>query len=1396
MHRPGFQGARERTHYPHIYVDTQHNEVHLLVGVCMASNSSQPDQSSTDVGADTLKPFKTFCEGNEREGILSAKASIEQYISDLIEDITHLFVLKSEPFELRVARQQKISRLMQLKNYAELLEKVTKTFSTEYGSIVLPESGITALLSDPDANVCAVSLQGAGIEDSVVLREKFGQAEGGSIAAADVRLILGDRSGSFVSFQNTIATSVPAYVMACFRNLDGGFDKSLMECKLGAGLSQFVCGMFEKYRTLQRDSSNNFLSVGGENCFVDEKPKELERFKCVVYRESALLFMCPEVADSMSRGVVLSRSDKLAQITQLLVSILGVSTQERHWCIHQYSSLTGIVELYYQESLEHILNDGLKRKFNDRLTQTKLFSHEALVPSVEFAFKSAYPDHLQSPGVLTEQAEGEVAPKKQSVTLYEQVMRIKRPADRVKKMLSLMGVNVTYSTVSKDGVLNITGSEKEIARVRGILNKYMKHVHCNPELNHVVHGYVSTERAESICTFVRGNHSANDWLVSCMKETPRSTKERINRLTQALFVLGISEARGNVIFNDDNTHIVGFSIKIKLSELWLLASLVPPALGERTPRITAPVPESAAESESIILDERGAELIFSVLTSIYGDQDLKVNEVLNRVSLTDDNAKALQDALRLLGVQWIKIEGRRVERGDGMLPAYSYELMLPRGRVQDLMTILERHASDVSPVQTHDAEQYLEVSEKPDPMYHWILSDATLDQIRHYQNRLSLPVGHKDRLVAGLRLAAALNGKSASDLTIEEFVQCLVRTKMPKANSERDWLRVKVGRYKDRANRRFWTDVEVELLSDIAVSVGVTVASTKKRVRILAMAPGLISTHGRIDYHSPDRAKVITDKGSLNEAAYIDLLKSRLLPIFMYVNTATPDAQKAVVSMPGMLCGENVDEVLRKNSAWCMDMAVKQLLSENTFKKISSVFYDSLDRLPTPIASGVINDVTYVRSTSAKGCTAAAKLESTLQNGWAGDRYKQFVLVSMGAITELTNPLELLQVVLAEKTNLATSWQAERTRLGGICAVPKNIAIAGSVAKPCELLSHKEAERIGERTKMHRQTKADQQRAADNVAWKEFCADRMKLKERYPGQKPRTFDALKPYWKQVVHHPRPYFFVEKQNKSYETDGSSVGSTRYIFSPQDWRERTVYRQARDRLEAQEIADEGKAWREYKSYQQKLAAEHPSKSALMEVCEDKKTGHPDYQMHPRPYFVPITDISPKTVYAFSSEAWYKGAEVRAAEEVKRSKRAHEEEPDEGKLDQDESAAKRVRFAEQPAYHKKRPVLWRRNAGPSTRSAEQYTQDDLVVWALYCRYLKRERPALTDIYGSEKPVMKYYRYSAVPISFYDRTFNHDTGKFEHHFNMNDWKGSETYKQLRDEKASAECRDTLPRP
>ncbi|MGJ3502360.1 hypothetical protein ACR9PU_13890, partial [Piscirickettsia salmonis] len=183
--------------------------------------------------------------------------------------------------------------------------------------------------------------------------------------------------------------------------------------------------------------------------------------------------------------------------------------------------------------------------------------------------------------------------------------------------------------------------------------------------------------------------------------------------------------------------------------------------------------------------------------------------------------------------------------------------------------------------------------------YHVLMNEATFGKAAGYLDELK-----ENPSLAGKYLRTALQDVDLSRLSVEEFLDHLIRTKR-----YRVFANLEVG-YHPQAD---WSLVEACILADIAVTMDVDAYDNGRHhdpqvhpeplALNLTFIPGPVLGTGN-GAMTPDMEECIVD-GRIDQESYYQLIERRFLPYFAEVNEcAGRKGRDAFMPIPGVGCGE------------------------------------------------------------------------------------------------------------------------------------------------------------------------------------------------------------------------------------------------------------------------------------------------------------------------------------------------------------------------------------------------------------------------------------------------------------------------------------------------------------
>lgn len=184
------------------------------------------------------------------------------------------------------------------------------------------------------------------------------------------------------------------------------------------------------------------------------------------------------------------------------------------------------------------------------------------------------------------------------------------------------------------------------------------------------------------------------------------------------------------------------------------------------------------------------------------------------------------------------------------------------------------------------------------PGYSIIIPEDTLARATDYLH--ALRVG---RARAGTLLDDRLQGVDLRALTERDLLGKLFDTKEPQVFAEMEVA----------GDGSDWNLTELGLLGDVSIAVPVTIfddgnhsAPTSHEPPlsgVLVFTPGALLRNG-LGHTPADWSESTTCDGQLSNEGYEGLYRRRLLPVFRYINERAGKPRSAVVTVPGLGCGQ------------------------------------------------------------------------------------------------------------------------------------------------------------------------------------------------------------------------------------------------------------------------------------------------------------------------------------------------------------------------------------------------------------------------------------------------------------------------------------------------------------
>jgi hypothetical protein len=247
------------------------------------------------------------------------------------------------------------------------------------------------------------------------------------------------------------------------------------------------------------------------------------------------------------------------------------------------------------------------------------------------------------------------------------------------------------------------------------------------------------------------------------------------------------------------------------------------------------------------------------------------------------------------------------------------------------------------------------------PNYQILIHPETYQKSIEYLDRL------KAGESAGEYLKHQLKDRDISQISIDRFIELLVRTKQPCIFAESEIY----------GNCTDWNHAELSLLGDINIATPVTVYDNGRHVQpeihrvpftaTLIFTPGALLRNGHnlvpVDWER------VTRDGEFDFDGYYRLYERRLLPGFTYIDrVAKASHKKAFITIPGLGCGQFAGKFKGQLGEQLKNTLIKLIETHgNKFPHIKAIYYDpysecenhrtkihQIDLLVRPLNSGNI----------------------------------------------------------------------------------------------------------------------------------------------------------------------------------------------------------------------------------------------------------------------------------------------------------------------------------------------------------------------------------------------------------------------------------------------------------
>jgi len=220
--------------------------------------------------------------------------------------------------------------------------------------------------------------------------------------------------------------------------------------------------------------------------------------------------------------------------------------------------------------------------------------------------------------------------------------------------------------------------------------------------------------------------------------------------------------------------------------------------------------------------------------------------------------------------------------------------------------------------------------------YHILMHPEAYEKAEAYRIELASTATK----LPGAYLQQELQGKELSSLSTECFIEHLMATKPPLIFAESAVY----------GNGKDWNQIELSILGDIGVATRVLVYDDGKHFHpqvhktpftaTLLYIPGALLRNGTGNV--PADWDEVTGNGQVDPIAYQALYERRLLPLLIYANNqAKAEGRKALITIPGLGCGQFAGPFIGKMGAYLKDAIVALLQKQAAqLPHIKAVYFD------------------------------------------------------------------------------------------------------------------------------------------------------------------------------------------------------------------------------------------------------------------------------------------------------------------------------------------------------------------------------------------------------------------------------------------------------------------------
>ena len=284
------------------------------------------------------------------------------------------------------------------------------------------------------------------------------------------------------------------------------------------------------------------------------------------------------------------------------------------------------------------------------------------------------------------------------------------------------------------------------------------------------------------------------------------------------------------------------------------------------------------------------------------------------------------------------------------------------------------------------------------PRYSIVIPEETVCRAGDYLKQLRFGL-----IQAGGLLNDQLKGVDLTEMTDMDLLGRLFDTKLPQVFAES----AVAGDGSD------WNQTELGLLGDVSIAAPVTVFDDGSHSEptphapsfpgMLVFTPGALLRNG-CGQAPADWRETTTPDGQLKTEGYYNLYQRRLLPVLMYINDHSARPRSALVTVPGIGCGQFAGPFQGKLCAQ-LQAVLERLLVEHgaSLPNLKAVYFDPYNECKNQRRE--IHDISFmVRPLRATGNHQKPQLCRPVSYAEMGDDFSECALYSIVAWDHVSWP--------------------------------------------------------------------------------------------------------------------------------------------------------------------------------------------------------------------------------------------------------------------------------------------------------------------------------------------------------------------------------------------------------